>query len=241
MEFKKKDLVALADQFETKEFITDDPVQFLHNYTDKKDIEVAGVISMMFAYGSRKVFIPVLKRLFDSMENGPYSYIMSDDWWIHKGNKNSLYRMHTYHDFFKLCQELITIYTSYECLEDCIVKDGQYTDTVDNLKFRFGYLKLCPDIKSKSACKRYHMFLRWMVRKNSPVDLGIWESVSPGELHVPVDTHVAKMAHQLGITCRLSEDMVMSNEIYLFARKIFPNDPARLDFSLYGYAVSLLK
>lgn len=241
MKFKKKDLVLLAEQFETKEFIADDPVQFLHNYTRKKDIEVAGIIAMMFAYGSRKVFIPVIEKLLSSMKTGPYMYIMSQEYDVYAANNSPLYRMHTYNDFYELCVTLYRIYNSYYDLEDCIIKSGKYDYAVDNLKDKFGHLNLCPDMKSKSACKRYHMFLRWMGRKNSPVDLGIWESLRQGDLMVPVDTHVAQMARSLCITYRLTEDMVMSNEIYLYAKEVFPDDPARLDFSLYGYAVSLKK
>ena len=81
------------------------------------------------------------------------------------------------------------------------------------------------------------MFLRWMVRRNSPVDFGIWTHVSPAKLLVPVDTHVFDTAKALGLTARSSADLKTSIEITGEMAKIWPDDPARGDFALYGSQV----
>ena len=41
-----------------------------------------------------------------------------------------------------------------------------------------GYRHLFPLPSAGGPCKRLHLFLRWMVRRESP-DLGLWTSVSP--------------------------------------------------------------
>lgn len=54
----------LAERYETEEFIKDDPVQFPHRYQKAEDIEIAGFIASVFAYGNRKAFIVKLNQLF---------------------------------------------------------------------------------------------------------------------------------------------------------------------------------
>jgi uncharacterized protein (TIGR02757 family) len=83
-----------------------------------------------------------------------------------------------------------------------------------------------------SACKRLNMYLRWMVRPNDGIDLGIWPAVSPSMLVVPVDTHVACLAGQLKLTSRRTADWRMAEEITGQLKKIDPSDPVKYDFSL---------
>lgn len=41
----------LAAEYETKDFINDDPVRFVHAYADKQDMEIVGFIASWLAYG----------------------------------------------------------------------------------------------------------------------------------------------------------------------------------------------
>ena len=40
---------------------------------------------------------------------------------------------------------------------------------------------------------------RWMIRRDSAVDFGIWKSFDRKELIVPLDTHVCRVAHYLDV------------------------------------------
>ena len=64
----KTQLDKYIEKYETVDFIKDDPVQFVHNFNDKKDIEIAGFIASMFAYGKREVFISKLNYIFNIMK-----------------------------------------------------------------------------------------------------------------------------------------------------------------------------
>jgi uncharacterized protein (TIGR02757 family) len=70
-----------------------------------------------------------------------------------------------------------------------------------------------------------------LVRKDA-IDLGVWTSVSPARLIVPLDTHVIRVGRCL----RLSDTSVragkMAAEITASLRAIQPLDPIRFDFSL---------
>ena len=61
----KQKLDAFVQKYETPEFIKKDPVQFLHNYNKKQDIEIVGLISSAFAYGRRDAFIEKLKIILN--------------------------------------------------------------------------------------------------------------------------------------------------------------------------------
>ena len=67
----------LAQRYETEDFIKDDPVQFPHRYKKAEDIEIAGFIASIFAYGNRKAFIGKLNQLFALMGESPYEYIIN--------------------------------------------------------------------------------------------------------------------------------------------------------------------
>lgn len=85
------------------------------------------------------------------------------------------------------------------------------------------------------------MFLRWMVRKDSPVDLGIWQRVDPKDLIIPLDAHVHNVALELGLTSRKRADMKAAMEVTEAMGQIFPDDPARGDFALFGYGIEKIK
>lgn len=84
-----------------------------------------------------------------------------------------------------------------------------------------------------SACKRLCMYLRWMVRPG-PVDFGLWTSITPAELICPLDTHVARVAHRLGLLTREKSDWKAALELTSALRTLEPSDPVRYDFALFS-------
>lgn len=91
---------------------------------------------------------------------------------------------------------------------------------------------LFPDPRRGSACKRAHLFLRWVVRPDDGVDLGLWTAISPAQLTVPLDTHVARLSRSLGLTRRNRADGKMAEEVTASLRAVCPEDPVRYDFAL---------
>lgn len=97
---------------------------------------------------------------------------------------------------------------------------------------------LYPSPESGSACKRMNLFLRWMVRPADGLDLGLWKSLSPSRLIIPLDTHISRIAHQLGLTKRTSGDWRTAEEITESLRHFDPEDPLRYDFALCHLGIS---
>ncbi len=95
-----------------------------------------------------------------------------------------------------------------------------------------GLRYLLPDPGGPSACKRLHLFLRWMVRPADGLDLGLWRGPRPDQLLIPLDTHVARIGRLLGLTDRRTPDRRMAEEVTASLRLLDPSDPVRYDFAI---------
>ena len=83
------------------------------------------------------------------------------------------------------------------------------------------------------------MFLRWMVRSGSPVDLGLWaDSIDRRTLIMPLDTHVLAEAQRLKLLTSNSATMSTARRLTQQMLEIFPDDPLKGDFALFGYGVN---
>ena len=88
-----------------------------------------------------------------------------------------------------------------------------------------------PDPASGSACKRWNLYLRWMVRKDA-LDFGLWRGIPPSRLVIPTDTHVHRVARRLGLTRRNAADWKTAREITDRLARFDPEDPVRYDYAL---------
>ena len=92
---------------------------------------------------------------------------------------------------------------------------------------------------SKSTCKRLCMFLRWMVRQDDKgVDFGIWHTIKPSQLLMPLDVHVERHARRLGLLTRPQTDWQAVLELTDNLRQFDPADPVKYDFALFGMGIA---
>lgn len=101
-----------------------------------------------------------------------------------------------------------------------------------------GLAHLVPDPALGGACKRWLMFLRWVVRPDDGLDLGLWREIPPSALLIPIDRHVSAIARALGFTTRRSDDWKTTEEITAALRRFAPDDPVRYDFALAHLGIS---
>ena len=74
-----------------------------------------------------------------------------------------------------------------------------------------------------------------MVRDNSPVDYGLWSDwFDKASLIVPLDVHVLRQARNLGLVRSNAGTMRTALEITARLAAVFPGDPCKGDFALYG-------
>jgi uncharacterized protein (TIGR02757 family) len=100
------------------------------------------------------------------------------------------------------------------------------------------YTKHIANPEANSACKRINLALRWLVRREGPVDLGLWKSISPARLFIPLDVHVGRAARSLGLLekGRKANDKKAVIALTEKLRAFCPEDPVKYDFALFGGA-----
>ena len=103
----KNELDKLVEKYETTDFIKDDPIQFPHRFKNKEDIELAGFIASLFAYGNRKIFIAKLNDLFNRADNNIADYIKNGEF---KNLKGLEYRFSKDSDIIPIFEILYTLY-----------------------------------------------------------------------------------------------------------------------------------
>lgn len=233
-----------------KEQISPDPLEFLHKYSDARDIEVIGIISSVFAYGRVEQIISVLNRLNALMEHQPYDFIINynheEDAAAFNGIKH---RFYTPQDIAMLFFILHRAYTGYSSLKELFLL--YYFEQDKNLKESVSFFVrnllglskleeseqtpglrfMFPDPMLGSACKRMNLFLRWMVRHDE-LDFGLWPEISKNQLVIPVDTHIARICTELGLTKRRNVSWQMAEEITENLKKFDPYDPVKYDFAI---------
>ena len=82
------------------------------------------------------------------------------------------------------------------------------------------------------------MLLRWLVRTDSPVDVGLWTWFSKKDLLMPLDTHVMQQSNELGLICSKSANLRTAVALTKKVAEIFPDDPVKADFALFGLGVN---
>ena len=235
-----------AEQYETAEFVKNDPVQIPRRYDSRVNIEISAFVTAWIAWGNRKQIIKKADFIDREIFHGaPYHYIVGTDtqgtapeWKQYKGSTESFYRTFTFGDFHDLCERLCDVYTVYGNMEAAINNTQNGEKPLETLLALFGSVNGIPDGSTSTACKRLCLFLRWMCRKGSPVDFGLWTVCDPRNLIMPLDTHVHKQALRLGLTARRTPDLRTAIEITDRFAEIFPDDPTKGDFALFGYGVN---
>lgn len=230
--------------YNCKEFIKNDPVSFPHSFTRREDVEIAALLASVIAWGNRKMILSSGKKMFGQiMHSAPYDYVMSGEW-EELDDRLNIHRTFFACDFKYICRGLRSIFSKYGTMEalfmSCSVWDG-----IENLRRAMAEANggavtrhisnpVAQKGKPASACKRMHMMLRWLCRKDGVVDLGIWQGVSQAELMIPLDVHVARTARQLGLVTRKQNDRKTVEELTAQLRKLSPDDPVKYDFALFG-------
>ena len=226
----------LIAEYNNMRYFATDPVAVVRRCTTQRDIEVMGIVCSWLALGNRNQIFKKCCMAYDLMAAKPYEYLMSCQWREYKDSDINFYRIFFYRDFHDLMQSLYNVYLQYDTLEEAIIVRNE------ELGIRNEYLSALISLlhangipcNTKSACKRLCLFLRWMIRRDSIVDLGVWQQLDPADLLIPLDVHVNRVARQQGLLTRTSADMRAVQELTANCKKLYPDDPAIMDFALFG-------
>lgn len=227
----KEEIKSLITKYEDKKYFDKDPASYLWRYKDKRDIEIAAVICSTLAFGNRNQIYKACEKTLALMGDSPFQYIMNGIW---ESGDNCWYRMLKWNDFYSICDRLLRIYLTNKDLEDVVSLNVELGDSqIESIIDVLGNLKGFPKDK-KSCCKRVNLMLRWLVRQNSAIDVGIWKSLDQSKLLLPLDVHSLNTLREIGAIKRKSNDMKTVIEATNWAKNICPDDPASFDFYLFG-------
>ncbi|GMW02450.1 MAG: TIGR02757 family protein [Candidatus Hydrogenedentota bacterium] len=241
-EHLRERLESLYWQYNDSRYIHPDPLEAVYWFTSPEDREVAGLMASSLAFGNVGQILRTLEGLFQKI-GSPRDFVMLEP-------PNAMHRLlREFQHRYTNCDDLVPLLlgmrgalVQYGSLGACFADQLRPSDTdLLNAAERFATrLRSCdrrkknyllPDPAQGSACKRLHMYFRWMIRHDA-VDPGVWQSVSPSLLLVPVDTHMHRIARALNITHRKSADGKTALEITQVFRTLAPEDPVRYDFAL---------
>ncbi len=219
-----------ATRYHNAGFIISDPVQFPHRYHAKADIEISGFLTAFLSFGARPQILKAAERLDVLMGRKPLQYVLSGQWKTDFCGEESFYRTVSKNRMAQMFDWLYTVYSKYTSMEDALLHEAQGTP-MQRLCCLLG-------VSHKAPQKKLNMFLRWMIRRDSEVDFGIWTHFSPCELIIPLDTHVSEMAFRLELTRSRSYTLNNAKTITRALAEVFPEDPCLGDFALFGYGIN---
>jgi uncharacterized protein (TIGR02757 family) len=252
-------LLQFANEYSSAPRLQYDPVELVRRFTEPDDIEVAGLIAAAFAYGRADVFKPRAQSLLNLM--GPHPAAFARDYALNPDPQlfaDMRYRFNEPEDFAALVASMGSVSKQHGSLGarfGSLLKNGDLRSALatfaDELRTApqvtailgrrgpRGLRYLLPDARLAGACKRWHLYLRWMVRGPDAVDLGVWSHFVPkSRLVIPLDTHIARVAHYVGLTERTDLSWRTAEEITAGLRAIDPTDPVRFDFALCHHGMS---
>lgn len=233
-----------AERYETADFLPEDPSWFMHQVNGNENKEVTAFIASCLSYGSRKQFMPKIQSILDFSNNDVYNWVLNGNFRKHipDDDNTCFYRLYTQHTMHKLLDALQQMLRDHESIGQFIKSNSSdCLSAVKNITEYFsskGIETIIPK-NTSSACKRICMFMRWMVRDCSPVDLGLWsDSIDKRTLIIPMDTHVLQEANRLGLISSKTASMAAALKLSKKLSDIFPDDPMKGDFALFGYGVN---
>ncbi len=238
----RAELERLYDAFNDRSLVHPDPLEVLYDYPDPADREIVALVAACLSYGGVKQILRSVREALERIgpparfvRNGrPADFEAAFDGFVHRVARG--------HHVAALLAGIRDIVTRHDSLLNGFLSGlrDEHATILPALQHFVSSLNreaqgrcehLLADPSRGSACKRLHLFLRWLVRKDA-VDPGDWSHVGPQRLVMPVDTHVHRVCSELGLTQRKQANLRTALEITEGFRRFAPDDPVKYDFAL---------
>ena len=226
----KEMLIGLAEEYNDPKYFQEDPIIFPTRLARKyeageaslADVEIAALLAGHLAWGRRAMIVRDCGRMLDEMCWRPYDYVMNGEY---RDENASMHRTIKWQDFASICRRLKDIYATTDSIEG-----------LSDMEIRCRIFGQKEDRKAPN--KKISMVKRWLVRDDGKVDIGVWKKSDKKDLILPLDVHVYNQATALGLTARRQKDLLTAVEITDAFKEIWPEDPCKGDFALFGYGVN---
>ncbi len=227
-------------------FIAADPVQFPRRFSSQADVEIVSLLAAHLAWGNRKMICRDVERLLALMEHRPALYVaegafeeLPDGLNIHRTffarnlkhmlrGVRRIYAAHGSLDAF--CRACGASHSAFPAWTLAAAMNHEMAEAGGGV----GDSRCLPLNLNTTALKRLNMALRWLVRNDGIVDMGLWRSLTPAQLYIPLDVHVGDTARDLGLVTRKANDRRTVVDLTETLRTLRPDDPVYFDFALFG-------
>ncbi|NNF05473.1 MAG: TIGR02757 family protein [Candidatus Eisenbacteria bacterium] len=254
----KPELGPFLDQLAVKygsQYLHSDPLLEVRRFDAPEDREVAGFLAASLSFGRVDLILRALQDLWDRLDQRPAEVLRGWNGRDKKRTQGFTYRWIREEDLAVVLNGLgralrkegslrALFLRQYEATEPDLslsmsrflvslqshLRSGRRRMTWDEMPR--GVRTFFSDPTRGAACKRMQMYFRWLVRPDDGVDLGLLPEVSPAQLTMPLDTHVARISQNLGLTKRKSVDWKMAREVTEALQAFSPSDPVKYDFAL---------
>ncbi len=238
-----------ARRINRPEFIGNDPVQFPRRFTRQEDIEIVAFLSAIIAWGKRQMICRDAERMLALMDYEPFHYVM-DKGYEDLDPEMNLHRTFFARHFQYFLRGMKRIFSEYGTLDAFGIEIRAGEDEAPAWKLVAEMEKIMRDENNGMDCsqclpvnlkdtalKRVNMALRWLVRDDGIVDMGIWKSIPKSKLYIPLDVHVGNTARNLGLIERRSNDRKTVTQLTETLRTLRPDDPVFYDYALFGIGI----
>ena len=238
-----------AARINSPEFISEDPVQFPRRFSKIEDIEIVSFLSAIIAWGNRKMICRDAERLLAMMDYQPYSYVMEEGYEELDPRRN-IHRTFFAEHLQYFMRGMRQIYQKWGCLDAFASEMKVGEDEAPSWKLIEYLQKIMCDVNngafcsqclpvnlSNTALKRINMALRWLIRDDGIVDMGVWKSIPKSKLFIPLDVHVGNISRQLGLLERKANDRKSVEQLTSLLKTFRPDDPVVYDFALFGIGI----
>ncbi len=229
--------------YNQREWVHPDPVEFLYPFDDPRDREIVGLLASCLAYGRVAQIHASVSSALARIAPTPLRFLRdATGSSLRRAFRNFKHRFTGGEEVSALLYGMKSMIEEYGSIERCFAAGLRpesenilpaLTDFSERLAAGIDVAgsMFLPSPRRGSACKRLHLFLRWMVRRDE-VDPGGWDGVPKAGLIVPLDTHMHRIGLMLGLTSRRQADQRTAIEITQSFKKLVPEDPVRYDFAL---------
>ena len=254
-----RDLALLGERLETlrrqwrSRRLDSDPLVSAHRFEDPADREVVAFLSASLAFGRVASIQASVARVLEAMGPNPAKFLDAWDERPIPALKHFVHRWVTgedVEDFLRMVKRARRTHGSLGALfaagDEAEAAPSDYVAALSSFHRNLflllssphaapsrGLRFLLPSPAAGSACKRSHLFLRWMIRTEG-FDLGLWTGgrFTPARLLLPMDVHVHRISRRIGLTRRKTADLAASREATAWLRRLSPEDPVAYDWAL---------
>jgi uncharacterized protein (TIGR02757 family) len=251
----RESLALLASRYD-RQYLRTDPVWFPRQYRDRADRECVAFLAASLAYGSVPQIFASVRRVLEALDAGGPSPARAIDRVEPAECQARLggfqHRFSTARDVACLLGFVRQMRARSGSIEGFFAEapEGALRDRLSSFCRRAleldtlglygpgplpadaGVRFFFCDPRDGSACKRLCMFLRWMVRPDDGVDMGLWSCVSTAELVMPLDTHTTRISFLNGLCPSRGATWRNAERVTAALRRFDAADPVRFDFAL---------